>query len=279
MSFDDPMNEIRTTTIRKSETAAARHAVGELIDRLGNQRPTVLAVFAHPDDESFLTGGLLADVARRGGKVVVASATAGEHGADDPDEWPPTALAAHREGELRAAMSTLGGERPLMLGVVDGTCDRIDGHMGGRIIGRVVDQVRPDLVLTFDDDGVTGHPDHQAVGRWTRNAMASRVGVPVISTVAATAWPEDCIEALHTIDAFLPGHPDRSRQPDMVVDLDGDLVDAKLAALACHESQMPRVAEALGPEGWRVLASVEAYRAVNAAAAQMLGVVPNRLAA
>lgn len=277
MSFHDPMNEIRSTAAAAPGPASA---AGELIDRLSVERPTVLAVFAHPDDESFLTGGLLAEVARRGGRVVVVSATAGEHGTDDPANWPPSALAVLREMELRAAVSALGGERPTMLGIVDGTCPRIDERIGASIVGRMVDQVRPDIVLTFGDDGVTGHPDHRAVGRWTRRAMVSRPHIPVVSTVAATAWPEPCIEALHSVDAFLPGHPDRTPRPhDVVVHLDDGLVAAKLAALACHHSQMPRVAEALGPDGWRLLASVEAYRAANTAAALRLDIEQRDLTA
>jgi hypothetical protein len=68
---------------------------------------TVLGVWAHPDDETFLTAGLMA-LARAGGyRVVCATATRGEHGTDDPDRWPPARLGRLREYELAAALAAL----------------------------------------------------------------------------------------------------------------------------------------------------------------------------
>ncbi|MGI9623588.1 MAG: PIG-L deacetylase family protein [Acidimicrobiales bacterium] len=280
MSFDDLMHEISSTATRKIAANADRSTAGALVDRFGADHPTVLAVFSHPDDESFLSGGLLGAFASRGARVIVASATAGEHGTDDPDCWPPALLAERREAEFQAAITTLGCDFAFTMGVVDGTCHHIDDRLGARLVGSVVDQVRPNIVLTFGEDGVTGHQDHQAVGRWTRDAMAARSDVPVFATVAATAWSDPCIEALHTIDAFVPGYPDQSvRAGDVVVELDEDLVDIKLSALDCHASQMPRVAAALGPDRWRQLVAAEAYRPVNTAAGLLFDAEPRRTAA
>lgn len=280
MSFDDDMNEIRSTKSRDVERNPGRRTARALADNLGSSGSTVLAVFSHPDDESLLAGGLLAALASQGARVVVASATAGEHGTEDPESWPPAELAELRRAEFRSAADALGCDSAFSLGVVDGTCHRIDDRIGARLIGRVVDEVRPDIVLTFDEDGVTGHEDHKAVGRWTRSAMATQVDVPVLTTVATTAWTAPCIEALRSVGAFFPGYPDQSsRIEDAVVELDETLVDIKLSALECHASQMPRVAAALGPERWRQLAAVEAYRPVNNAAFHLFDVEPERRAA
>ena len=69
---------------------------------------TILSVRAHPDDETYLAGGLMAAARDLGQRVVCASATAGEHGTDDPDRWPPERLGRVRRWEAAAAMAVLG---------------------------------------------------------------------------------------------------------------------------------------------------------------------------
>jgi LmbE family N-acetylglucosaminyl deacetylase len=248
--------------------------VGELVERFGPTPITMLAVWSHPDDESLLAGGLLAEVTRRGGRVVNATATSGEHGTDDPIRQPPAVLGAQRGRELSAALAELGIEPAIRLGFEDGTCDRVPDRLGAAVVGALVDQVVPDVVVSFGPDGVTGHPDHRAVARWTRRAVADRGDrIPLVTTAAAAAWPSFCIDRLHSIDAFWPGYPERAGF-DRSVGLDADLLDRKLAALGRHASQMAPVEQALGPDGFRTIASIEAYRAANRAAHRHL--IPDR---
>jgi len=259
--------------------APATGTVGDLVDRLGPAPITVLAVWAHPDDESFLAGGFLAEITRRGGRVVNVAATSGEHGTDDPVSQPPAVLAERRERELRAALAELGAEPPVSLGFGDGSCDLVPERLGAAVVGDLVDQVDPDVVLSFGPDGVTGHPDHQAIGRWARRAVAERGDrVPLITAAAAAVWPTWCIERLDSIDAFWPGFPQRV-EFDRSVQLDDRLLDRKLAALARHASQMAPVEQALGPDGFRAVASLEAYLAANPAARRHLTSAPVALAA
>ena len=68
---------------------------------------TVLGVWAHPDDELYLSGGVLAAAAAAGQRVVVVTATRGEHGTDDPARWPPARLAAERSREITASLAAL----------------------------------------------------------------------------------------------------------------------------------------------------------------------------
>lgn len=265
---------------RRTDTAGTEsvtESVTDLVDRL--EAITLLAVWAHPDDESFLAGGLLAEVARRGGRVVTVTATAGEHGTDDPLAEPPAVLAARRTAELDAALEVLGGEPAIHLGYADGGLDGVSEHLAAHLIGRIVDRVGPDAVLTFGPDGVTGHPDHQAVGRWARRAVHARDDrLPLLTTAAASAWHDDGIDRLRSIDAFWPGFP----QPvdhDVVVRLDAELVDRKLAAIGCHASQMGSVHDALGPHHLRRVAELECYVAANAAARHRLSPEPAPLVA
>ena len=69
---------------------------------------TMLGIWAHPDDEAYLSAGLMADLRRRGDRVVVVTATLGEHGTGDPEAWPPARLAPRRRVELRDSLATVG---------------------------------------------------------------------------------------------------------------------------------------------------------------------------
>jgi LmbE family N-acetylglucosaminyl deacetylase len=244
----------------------------ELVDRIGVDAPTVLAVWAHPDDESMLGAGVMAEIARRGGRVVNVTATLGEHGTDDPDQHPPARLAERRRGELGSALERLGCGEYRILGLEDGRCDQVTDRMGARLVATVLEDVMPDLVLGFGPDGVTGHPDHRALARWTAEAVRTCGGtVPLLTTAAGSAWPHDVVERLHTVEAFWPGFPDRRVATDLHLRLEPDDVETKVAAMACHHSQIGPVADALGPDGLRRLAASEAYTAANPAARALTG--------
>ena len=129
---------------------------------------TLLGVWAHCDDESYLSAVLMSRVLRVGGRVVLASATRGEGGGSgDPDE-----LAAQRERELRTAMAGLCVRDVRFLGYSDGQCAAA-AEQAIESITALIEDVRPDVIVTFGPDGVTGHPDHIAVSMWTTAAAAA----------------------------------------------------------------------------------------------------------
>jgi LmbE family N-acetylglucosaminyl deacetylase len=269
MFFPNPQ-----TTAAVGEPAGQRDTqpVGELAVRLGAQGSTLLAVWAHPDDESVLTAGLMASFAQLGGRVVNATATLGEHGTPDPVADPPARLARRRLCELRSALTHLGAAPPVVLGEEDGTCAGIPLSDGIEWVGNVIDSVRPDVVLSFGTDGVTGHPDHCAIARWTEAAVSERGDdIALLATAAGTAWPLDVIDGLHRIDAFWPGAPERADDAATThVEVRGSSLARKLAALAAHRSQIGPLRSALGTTGLRRMAAREAYRPVNEAAAARL---------
>src|SRR4051794_36303867 len=88
---------------------------------------TLLGVWAHPDDEAYLSAGLMAEFRRRGDRVVVATATLGEHGTSDPRAWPPPRLAARRRRELGESLAVLDVRDLRLLGYRDGACAGQDG--------------------------------------------------------------------------------------------------------------------------------------------------------
>jgi len=123
----------------------------------------VLAVFAHPDDESLLAAGTLAGCAAAGASVVLVCATRGELGASGSREESPEAHGARRERELRAAGEALGAVAVECLGLPDG---ELAGFDRSAVEARLVASLRrwsPQVVLTFGPDGLYWHPDHIAV--------------------------------------------------------------------------------------------------------------------
>src|SRR5262245_61722011 len=125
----------------------------------------LMAILAHPDDESLGNGGALARYAAEGVDITLITATRGQRGwFGDPAANPGLqALGQLREAELRAAASAIGIREVVLLDYVDGELDRADGE---QVICELVShlrRVRPQVVLTFGLDGAYGHPDHMAI--------------------------------------------------------------------------------------------------------------------
>lgn len=131
---------------------------------------TILSVWAHPDDESFSCGGIMAAAAQNGQKVVCVTATKGEAGVQDPDRWPPEQLADIRDKEMKAALGVLGITEHHWLGYADGKCHTVPEKEGVARVRAFIDSIKPDTILTFGPDGMTGHTDHQTVSRWATEA-------------------------------------------------------------------------------------------------------------
>jgi LmbE family N-acetylglucosaminyl deacetylase len=145
---------------------------------------TLLAIFAHPDDESFGMGGTLSLYASRGYHVELICATRGEAGEiSDPALGTKEDLPRLRENELRCAARGMGIRPPRFLGYRDsgmaGTPENDDPrslHRADRTeaVGKVVALIRkikPDVIVTFEPGGGYGHPDHVAIHQITVAAV------------------------------------------------------------------------------------------------------------
>lgn len=133
----------------------------------------LMGVLAHPDDESLATGGVLAKYAAEGVETYLLTATRGERGWWGRAEDNPglTELGRIREAELRAAARALGLREVVLLDYIDGELDQADPIEAAVKIAAQLRRVRPDVVITFDPDGVYGHPDHIAISQLTMAAI------------------------------------------------------------------------------------------------------------
>ena len=104
------------------------------------------------------------------------TATRGELGTADPATWPPERLGAERAVELADCLSILGVREHHWLGTATADAPRRTRRPRSTSWPSSIAQIRPDTVVTFGPDGMTGHPDHQTVSAWTGAAFAAAAG-------------------------------------------------------------------------------------------------------
>lgn len=214
--------------------------------------PTLMAVFAHPDDEAFSVGGTLAHYARRGVKVVLVCATRGEAGKITDPGMTVTDLGAQREGELLAACEALGIPAPIFLEFHDsGRAERVrhddpkalmnvDVFELEAAIRPLIALHQPQVLVTFDPHGGYGHIDHLQVHRATTAAFYSTGHLPrPPQRLYYTALSHQAAEGMARfgmdLDPLLYSVSDKS----VVVHMDvSRYAEHKKAALAAHGTQM-----------------------------------------
>lgn len=232
----------------------------------------LMAILAHPDDESLGVGGTLAKYAAEGVEVSLVTATRGESGRfrghRDPPEHPgPEALGAIRAGELEAAAAVLGVSDLTLLPYRDGELDRADPREAIGLIASHLRRVRPHVVVTFAPDGAYGHPDHIAISQFAMSAVvaaadpthavaeAARACEPhTVSKFYYVAWPQTTWaayqEAFRTLVSVVDGVERRAVPwPDWAITTVIDTrawVTTAWRAVSCHESQMAAYARLAG---------------------------------
>jgi LmbE family N-acetylglucosaminyl deacetylase len=223
---------------------------------------TVVGVWAHPDDEAYLSAGVMAAAVEAGNRVVCVTATRGEHGTSDPEQWPPERLARARERELHASLAAIGVHEHVWLPFHDGACASVDVEDATLLVRDVLDAVGADTVLTFGPDGMTGHPDHVAVGRWAAAAAAGARRRPrLLLATKTTAW-RDLHAGLHDrLPIFGPEGPPAVAPERLALALEvGDeALDKKIAALTAHASQTSELVSMMGETLYRAWAANEYF--------------------
>ncbi|MDH2388548.1 PIG-L family deacetylase [Streptomyces sp. HNM0663] len=207
--------------------------------------PSLLAVFAHPDDESLLAGGVLAQHAAAGARTAVVTAT-----------WAPD---SQRAAELAAALNVLGAGAPRMLGYGDARngssapgrprwCDVPLDDAVAQVVAHIR-QVRPAIVVTHDALGqLTGHPDHRRTHQVTLLAVEA-AGITHLHPEAGEPWQPRALYAathpqsgigdlgplLHGVGKTLLAVPDEYVTAAVNVT---EWIDRKWRAICSHSSQL-----------------------------------------
>lgn len=219
-----------------------------------------VCVWAHPDDETYLAGGVMAALRDAGHRVVCVTATRGELGG----QAPPELLREVRTRELAFALAVLGVHELRWLDVGDGCCEEADpcGPVTG--IAAVLREVRPRSVLTFAPDGMTGHPDHRAVSAWTTEAF--QLAAPAGASLLHAAVTADDIARSEDVDrrlGVLVGAPPPATPHDELAVravLDGPLLARKLRALEALRSQTDWARSTIGPAAYEAWVRTESFR-------------------
>jgi len=208
-----------------------------------NDIQCLLAIFAHPDDESYRAGGTLALLAQKGVQVWVLCATRGEWGIP---KLRPEEAGEVRQAELECACRALCIKPPQFLDYQDGTLPQVNEEQAIGQVVRVIRELCPQALLTWPPDGVSGHPDHVAVSRWTEKALQQAADSRAYPEHQAEGLFPHATDALYHIvvpqclaDAVKMDH--LHTVPDEAVTLTVDVSavwDTKMTAIHCHRSQI-----------------------------------------
>jgi LmbE family N-acetylglucosaminyl deacetylase len=209
-----------------------------------SEMSSILAISAHPDDESLFGGGTLAMFAEQGHTVYILETTRGEGGeVGEPPLATQENLGIFREQEARNAAQALGVQDIFFLPFIDpymeinGIARPIDIPQDefAKAIGEYVKRLRPDLVITHGSNGEYGHPQHIYTLRATRLALAN--GAADTALLSWCAWYEP-IE--HDRMGYGPAEHERILNADDCADIVHDVTpwrDTKIAAALCHMTQ------------------------------------------
>ena len=231
----------------------------------------LLAIFAHPDDETFGAGGSMALAAERGRDVWVICTTNGDEGGKADDGGDHSMDPEIRRDELRCACATLGIHEPIFLDYRDSGMENWTPKPGAfvlvdreEVIERLVDEIRrlrPGAIVTFDPGGIYGHPDHRRVSDVATEAYRRTSREPGGPTALyhhalARSWAERMIQIWsggaddpEAAEAAAPTEDDliqRQRllelaRPDEDITTSIDVravLERKQAAFRCHASQV-----------------------------------------
>ena len=222
---------------------------------------TLATVLAHPDDETFGTGGTLIRYAREGALVHSLCLTEGEKGWAGVDDKiiPRELVGPTRARELAEAGRRMGLASVTCLRYPDGGLAEVNGDWVVRDIVRWLRRVRPDAVITWGPDGGYGHPDHIAAGELTLRAI-ELAGMQRHEPELGAHWhAKRCYryvaaaELIDRLSSLMPSFaqyietlaikPQRWTRERLgaVIDV-RDVLDAKVHAMESHQTQAPDLA-------------------------------------
>lgn len=187
---------------------------------------TIVAVFAHPDDEAFGPSGTLAKLTEEN-SVFVLCATKGEAGGLNPK------IAKVRESELRKSAKILGIKKVYFLGYIDGSLSNSLYHNLASKIREKLEVLKPSVLITFEIRGISGHLDHIAVSLTTTFVFNK---LKFIKKLMYYCIDEKASKLMQDYFIFFPKGYKRNKV-DQIVDISG-VWNQKLRAMYAHKSQI-----------------------------------------
>lgn len=230
---------------------------------------TTLSIWAHPDDETYLSGGLMAALRDHGQAVVCVTATRGEQGSDrDAAE-----TARLRSNELGRALAVLGVTEHRWLDLPDGELEAVAAEEIVERICALITATAPQTVVTFGPDGITGHADHRTVSRWTTEAFrrAAAPGSRLLYAATTGEIEAQFADLNEEFDVYLDGYPVLTPPDELYLrlTLSGPPLARKVSALREHASQTAAVIEAVGAQRYAAWVSTEAFTLAPVRAADL----------
>lgn len=200
----------------------------------------IIFVFAHPDDESFSSGGTIVQLKKHHATIKLITATKGQGGQTN-GICKKKDLGITREKELRLAARVLGIDQIFFLGFTDGTLINIPKNKLIQEILKILKYEKPDIVVTFDKNGGSNHPDHIAI---SKTATCAFMEFAKLSKKRAslyyTAIPQSYIAKYkksgleYKVFGEMIGTPDQ--EITTVIDIK-NTYSKKIKALMCHKTQ------------------------------------------
>lgn len=222
---------------------------------------TTVLVWAHPDDETYLSGGVAATLSDLGHRVVAVTATRGEAGGPGTTPAARAETAQTRTAELAEALRMLGVAEHVWLDYEDGRCAGADAEPAVRRLVGLFDDVRPDTVVTFGPDGFTGHPDHRTVSHWVDRALTGSAASPRLLHAVATEHDRVDPQLDNDFGVFELGQPRICSRDELALRLvlEPEPLRRKVAALQAQTSQTAGLIGAVGLERFTAWVAVEVF--------------------
>jgi LmbE family N-acetylglucosaminyl deacetylase len=232
------------------------------VKKLGN----ILGVWAHPDDESWSSAGLMKMASINGQKVGIITATKGDSGQTaDEKKWPQKDLAIIREKELSDCLCHIGEIEQNWLDFADGILAESDSEKAVSEIVRILNVFKPNTVITFEPNGITGHDDHKTISNWTTKALQDYgQKVRLLHVVESLEKYNQAGEELdrefniffNTEKPFLIEEKDA----DILLKLSPEVLECKMCCLKAHSSQTSQLFSSVNnKKPLELLAGTECY--------------------
>lgn len=201
-------------------------------------KPSLVTIFAHPDDEAFGPAGTIAQYSKTH-NVHLICATRGEAGENYLDD-STRSIGEIREEELRASAAILGVKKVYFLDYEDGSLCNSKYHNIANKIKVILNRIKPEVLMTFELRGVSGHLDHVAMAMITYFLFYK---VPYTKKMLSYVIPREVTDQMRDYFIYVP-HGFKRERVDKIVNI-SSVWDLKKQAIMQHKSQQPDVSRML----------------------------------